>query len=357
MRATGPDLADRPRHNLLQSLFASLLAYCTWKNLSINVVLTAGYFLTGELGVLLSRPLQGTTPVWLPAGISLAAVLLQGWRMWPGIFGGSLLINVYSGAPFIPSLGLATSSTFAALLGAYLVNRFAHGKQAFFHGADALRFVILGALATVLCAAMGTVVICAAGLQGGWLYFGRLFGVWWVGDLLGILLICPFLVNLLGHNHPALRAGELFELSVLLGLLSLICVLNFGPSLAPWIPKSGLFYLCAPCLVWAAIRFCPLEASGATLLMGGFVMWGSLHGYGLFASPTNPPYLSAGYVAVGCATTLVGAAAFAEQGRNVENALRTYYGLKQKYDEAISAGLEKEQSQQPVDVGVHAEED
>jgi integral membrane sensor domain MASE1 len=275
--------------------------------------------------------------------------------MWPGIFVGSFLINLYNGAPLLGSLGLAASSTVAAMLAAYLIKRFARGTQAFFHGADALRFVILGTLATGLCASVGALVICITG-RADWADLGHTFGVWWIGDLLGTLLICPFIVILLGHSHPALRAGELLELSVLLGLLSLICVLNFGPSLSPWIPKSGLFYLCAPCLAWAAIRFCPLEAAGTTLLMGGFVMWGSLHGYGLFASPTNPPYLSAGYVAVGCATTLVGAAAFAERGRNVEDALRSYYGLKRQYDQAISAGLEKEPAPtDPVDVGVRAD--
>ena len=359
MRATHPVSTNRSRPTMGESSLALLSRFFTWKNLLLNCVLALGYMLTGELGVLLSQPQDAATPVWLPAGISLAAVLLQGSLVWPGIFLGSLLINLHAHAMFLPSAGFAAASTLEALLAAYLVNRFAGGTRAFFGGTYALRFVIIAGLAvTALCATLGSLVACGAGLTA-WAGFGQLWWLWWTADVLGTLLICPFLVILLGHSHPALGAAELIELSVLLGILSLICVLNFGPSVAPWIPKSGLFYLCAPCLAWVAIRFCPLEASGTTLLMGGFVMWGSLHGYGLFASATYPPYLGAGYVAMSCATTLVGAAAFAEQGQNLENALGSYYRLKQKYDERISAETEQNLhgDSEPMDVRIHVDEE
>jgi two-component system NtrC family sensor kinase len=42
--------------------------------------------------------------------------------------------------------------------------------------------------------------------------------------------------------------------------------------------------LCVPFLMWAAFRFCPLEAAGATLILFGSAIWGTLHGYGTFVS-------------------------------------------------------------------------
>ena len=51
------------------------------------------YFLGAKLGLSLSFGQPGASPVWPPAGLSVAAVLLLGYRVWPGILLGALLAN------------------------------------------------------------------------------------------------------------------------------------------------------------------------------------------------------------------------------------------------------------------------
>ena len=316
------DAANPRAVSLLQSFIAH---YRKPKILFLFALVVVSYFFTGTLGVALSVPVPGATPVWLPAGISLAAVLLLGNWIWPAIFLGAFLINFSSGVPAGVALGIAFSSTGEALLAAYLVKRYASGNRAFFGSRDTMKFLLLaGVFGPALCATLGTLMLTLGG-RIGWEKFSLDWRLWWMGDALGILLLTPFLVLLLGHAHHALSGTDFVEIVLLLVSLCVVCVLNFGPPLISWMPRSGLHYLCVPILAWIAVRYCPLEASGATLLMGGFAMWGSLHGYGLFANTGGMPFLGAGYVLLLSATTLGVAAAITEQKQSLENTLRAYY--------------------------------
>jgi len=46
------------------------------------------YFITGKLGLQFASLNQSVGAVWPPTGIALAAVLLLGYRVWPGIWLG-----------------------------------------------------------------------------------------------------------------------------------------------------------------------------------------------------------------------------------------------------------------------------
>jgi integral membrane sensor domain MASE1 len=76
------------------------------------------YFLGAKLGLSLSFKYPSASPVWPPAGLSVAAVLLLGYRVWPGILLGAMLANVTN-----PSLaGAANGSLLAASLGIAIGN-------------------------------------------------------------------------------------------------------------------------------------------------------------------------------------------------------------------------------------------
>src|SRR5437879_7813880 len=52
------------------------------------------YYAAARLGLLLAFEKTNASPVWPPAGIAFAAVLLRGYRVWPGIMLGAFLANV-----------------------------------------------------------------------------------------------------------------------------------------------------------------------------------------------------------------------------------------------------------------------
>src|SRR4030095_1563674 len=90
-------------------------------------ILAIIYFVAGKLGLMLASLHASASPVWPPAGIALAALLFLGYRAAPGIFIGAFLVNVTTAGNVATSFAIATGNTLEALVGAWLVNRFAGG--------------------------------------------------------------------------------------------------------------------------------------------------------------------------------------------------------------------------------------
>jgi integral membrane sensor domain MASE1 len=65
-----------------------------FRGLPLIGILAVIYFIAGKLGLMLASLHASASPVWPPAGIALAALLLLGYRAWPAIFVGAFLVNV-----------------------------------------------------------------------------------------------------------------------------------------------------------------------------------------------------------------------------------------------------------------------
>src|SRR5262249_62090101 len=115
------------------------------------------------------------TAVWPPTGIALAALLVYGYSVWPAVFVGAFLVNVTTAGLVASSLGIATGNTLEALVGVWLVNRWAGGRQAF---ARARSFFAFAALAGMVATAGGADV----GVAGPAL--ARHASLAWVGAVL-----------------------------------------------------------------------------------------------------------------------------------------------------------------------------
>jgi integral membrane sensor domain MASE1 len=77
----------------LQRFTPLLLPRSHWRYWLMLAVIAALYFATGKLGLALSVEAKQVTAVWPPSGISLAALLLFGYRAWPAIALGAFLLN------------------------------------------------------------------------------------------------------------------------------------------------------------------------------------------------------------------------------------------------------------------------
>src|SRR5688572_4108865 len=134
-------------------------------DLIANILLALIYFGAGKLGLMLAIVNPSTTPIWAPTGIALAAFLILGNRVWLGILVGAFLVNLTTSESVPASLMIAIGNTLEGLVGAYLVNRFANGREAFNRGNDIFRFVILaGLLSTTVSATLGTTTLVLNGL-------------------------------------------------------------------------------------------------------------------------------------------------------------------------------------------------
>jgi len=122
------------------------------------------YVLAGKVGLSLASVHASVSAVWPPTGIALAALLTLGHRGWPAIFAGAVVVNATTAGSLVTSLGIAAGNTLEALLGAYLVNRFAGGARVFDRAPDVFKFVGLAALlSTTLSATIGVVVLVLGG--------------------------------------------------------------------------------------------------------------------------------------------------------------------------------------------------
>jgi len=282
------------------------------------VALAAVYFYAGKFGLSLAFFNPSASPVWPASGIALAALLLWGYRLWPAIFLGAFLLNISTQGSIATSLGIATGNTLEALLGAWLMRRFANGPKAFERARDIFNFVLLAAL---LSTAFGATVGVASLSLGGfapWEHYRTIFFTWWFGDMVGDLIVTPLLVIWVAHSPPRLLPKGILEALGLLAATFAISSLIFLADL-----PASLVYLTLLPLLWAAFRFGAHGAITSAFLMTVLVLVETLNSLGPF--PTANPNLSLLllqiFVATITVTALVLAAVVFERTR-AETALR-----------------------------------
>lgn len=270
--------------------------------------LTALYVVFGKLGLTLALEHPSATPVWPPTGIALAALLLLGFRVWPAVFAGAFIVNLGVTGLSLTTLGIGVGNTLEALAGAYLVNRYANGVQAFERAPSVFRFFLVGPLSsTAISATVG-----ASSLElGGFaelVPFGRVWLTWWLGDMVGAVLIAPLIILWSRPPRRQLPPGRSLELIAVLISTVAIAWVSFSGEI--FRGSGPLAFLCLPPLVWAAFRFRPREAVAAALLLALITTWETLEQTGPFAvaSFREPLLLLQVFLVVGAVLTLVLAA-------------------------------------------------
>ena len=295
---------------------------------SVWIPLAVIYMLAGKLGLALAFVNASATAVWPPTGIALAAVLVLGPRVWPGIFLGAFLTNETTTGSVVTSLLIASGNTLEALVGAYLVNRFAGGRSAFDQGRDILRFVLLaGFVSTCVSATIGVTTLSLSGLSE-WSAYRPTWLTWWLGDASGAIMVAPALLLWTANYDMRWSREQRRELCALIAALVVVAWLVFVVSEYP------LAFLCIPICVWAAGRFGQREAATATCLLSLIALWGTVHGFGTFArdSVNDALLLVQAFLAVTSVIGLIVGAAVSRRNVAEDNLRRAYAELRMSYE-------------------------
>jgi len=186
----------------------------------VLLILAGLYFIAGKLGLRLASVHPSATAVWPPTGIALVAFLMMGYRVWPGIFLGALVVNLTTNGSLPVCLGIAIGNTLEGLVGAYLLNRFSEGEAAFESPKGALAFVVFAAMLSTTVSATFGVTSLALGGFAPWANYGPIWLTWWLGDAVGDLVVAPLLV--LWSAKPQLKWNRVRLLEVV--LCSFICL-------------------------------------------------------------------------------------------------------------------------------------
>jgi len=292
------------------------------KELAIGAGVFGIYAVVGKLSLRLAFIHPSASLVWPPTGIALAALLVLGMRFWPAIFAGAFLVNVTTAGSVSTSLGIATGNTLEAVVGCWLVSRFAGGRAAFDTPGKVFRFAGLAAvLSTTISATLGVTSLLLGGFVS-WVQYGPVWLTWWLGDASGALIVAPLLLLWSTRPFPDWDRKRVLELAALFLSLAAVAAIVFGGVLHDGERNEPRTYLCAPFLIWAALRFNQRKAATAVGLLSAIAVAGTMRGTGPFisSSPNTSLLHLHAFLSIMSLTTLVFAAEVAERRRQEERA-------------------------------------
>jgi signal transduction histidine kinase/CheY-like chemotaxis protein len=281
------------------------------------------YFVAGTLGLAVAFLHPSATPIWAPAGIGLAAVLVAGRAMLPAIAIGAFLVSLTTKAPWEASLAIAMGNALEALAGSALAERTADGTRCFMRGRTLVRFVLFtGLLSTMVGPTIGATALSVAG-QARWASYGPIWLTWWLGDTGGVLVVAPFLILWATDYRLDWDAARALEAAALLLSIAVLGVFVIFPW--PPLPGSGypVAFLSFPLILWAAFAFGPRETATVVLLLSAVSVWSTLHGVGPFAlASQNQSLLLLDSFVIVASLTGMGLAAVVREQQGTAQALK-----------------------------------
>lgn len=259
----------------------------------LAILATAGaYYLTAILGLSLALPQTNATAVWLSSGIALAALLLGGVGLWPGVALGALVANAHVfvqtgvgslGQALVAAAIIAGGNTFEALLGRLLFRRYIGSPDPLHCSRNPLILAAISAVSCIVAAAVGVTAVIALGFAPRELA-GQAMLTWWLGDLAGILVIAPLLLVMASSPAPTWNLRRLVEGAFLLAV-GLAAYLLFAGSLPHALAGAMAHLIFLPVLV-AAIWGGPMLTQLSVVVIAAVAIYGAVHGHGPFQRPS-----------------------------------------------------------------------
>jgi signal transduction histidine kinase len=227
------------------------------------ILLAIAYFGAAKLGQLLAIPPGNVTPVWLPSGIILAAILWRGYYLWPGIFIGAFFGNIWAyfdpsswvniGAAIFAGTVNGIGEVLSAVVCAYLIKQACGTKNPFYQVNHVIKFVLYSILVgSTISASFGVTTLCIAGFLP-WELYGYVFLTWLTGNGTGVLMITPAIIAFVEHRPKEMQKVSMTEMA----FFWLILIFTTLLSLRLWLPPEAVqpsLFMIAPILIWGVLR-------------------------------------------------------------------------------------------------------
>jgi PAS domain S-box-containing protein len=304
----------------------------------LTVAVLAGlYFVAARVGLRYASVGHSVSLVWPPTGLALAALVALGYRYWPGVAIGAFLANAATPVPLAAAAAIGVGNTLEALLAAYLL-RLAAGPRPRLEAMATVRTLVLAAapVGAIVSAIVGVSALTLSGVLDE-PAAAITVAVWWTGDVLGALVVAPFLFAWLINGRQ--REGARGVLEIILLCLGTAVAAELGLARytgVPMLHQLDYLYLLFPFVIWAALRFGSRGASLMTLTISVVAVWHTTEGTSPFVTATasGTLFAAACYLAVVAVTGLTLAAAVAHER---EAATRTLEEREQQLRVALDA--------------------
>lgn len=254
-----------------------------WRIILWNLLLAAVYLVTAKIGLLFAYAHEMATLIWMPTGISLAAVLLGGFRLLPGVALGAFLTVATADVPLWVAFAVSVGNTLEAFTGAFFLTRLARFDISLSRIRDVWNLILwAGLLSTLFSATIGVTSLGLAGLAS-WAEFPKVWLIWWLGNMISDLLVAPLV--LVWSRPFRWRIERAAEFVLMIALTAIITSVAFGG----WLPFTEVEYYpltfaVFPLFIWSALRFEQYGSTSASFVAALFATWWTVQGRGPFAS-------------------------------------------------------------------------
>ncbi|QID16732.1 EAL domain-containing protein [Nitrogeniibacter mangrovi] len=203
--------------------------------LSLKLLLVAlSYGVLGVLSLQMAIAPGYVAPLYPPAGIAVAAVLMFGYRALPAIFLGSFATNIVSSLTVGLELGglinasiVGLGACVQAVVARVLIERHATIEQSMSSGKGVIRLLLLGGpVACLVNATISVSSLVAFGvIQGDEVAFS--WANWWAGDSLGVLVFLPLVLAIVRFPRSAWTGRRNLVVWPLLFALLMLAIMIF----------------------------------------------------------------------------------------------------------------------------------
>lgn len=238
--------------------------------------IAAGYFGVAQIGFFQRIETGNIYLVWPPIGLALAALVLWGVRVWPGIMIGALLVNLASGRSVLFAFLMSLAPTIG-VTGAALILRARQFRPDVIRLRDLLWLVVAGAGVGALLISMLAIGSRAfLGLETS----GSVLIRWlltWISEAMSVLVVTPFILVVARIRRPfRIRPAQLVEAVALVAATLVVGFLAITSS-------TELLFLVFPVLIWAAVRYRLPGAAPTVLMTTAIIIYGAVGVSGPFA--------------------------------------------------------------------------
>ena len=314
-------------------------------HLVLILMIAAVYYGAAQTGFLFAFATKQVTAIWPPTGLSLAALVLGGRRLWPGVALGAFVSNITSSEPLISALGVTVGNTLEAVLGAWALSLVPGFRPSLERMRDVLALVLGAAVgSTLVSATIGVLSLMVGGVVKG-AAFGSVLRVWWLGDLGGDLLVAPVVLvfaSLYADRRQDRARAALEALAAALGL-ALIGIVVFNSS-------QPLAYVMFPLVFGVALRCRQPGATLGSLALACVAVWATKIGRSQFAgdAPDSQLLQAQTFVGVLGLTAMLVAAIRTERLASDEQVAMVERKVAERTQELSAANFELEAFSYPV---------
>jgi PAS domain S-box-containing protein len=233
------------------------------------------YYVTAQLSLRLSVVEENITPLWPPTGIAVAAMLMLGKRVWPGILAAAFLVNVPINAELWAAAATGLGNTVAPIVAVVLLERVGFQRN-LRRLVDAVAIVWTALVAMTVSATVGTATLLLGGVIDG-ADLPAAWSAWWTGDAMGVLVVAPLLLTAPDLVHAVTRAGFRRRIEIVVFLAGVVAL-----SLYVMSQELELLFLVLLAVGVTSWRFRQAAATPAALIAVCAASYAAARGLGPF---------------------------------------------------------------------------